>query len=160
MNFFSLPIVPELSRSLDVENVTINHEHMEGMMTTEKKECNPVVWFEIPVSDMARAAAFYEAVFRWPVKVENMADGMVMGWFPSSETGYGASGALVKGEGYVPTLGGMVIYFSETDINGALERVKKSGGNVIVEKTHIGKYGFYAWFEDTEGNRIGLHAME
>jgi uncharacterized protein len=159
MNYFRVPIVRDLWSGLHVEKVPINFENMEGMMSTERKECNPVVWFEIPVSDMARAAAFYEAVFRWPVKVENMADGMVMGWFPASETGYGASGALVKGEGYVPTLGGTVIYFSEPDINGALERVKTGGGNVIVEKTNIGRYGFYAWFEDTEGNRIGLHAM-
>ncbi len=128
-------------------------------MSTERKECNPVVWFEIPVADMARAAAFYESVFRWPIKVEYMDDGKVMGWFPASETGYGASGALVKDNGYEPMPSGMVIYFSEPDIDGTLECVKKSGGNVILEKTHIGKYGFYAWFEDTEGNRIGLHAM-
>lgn len=128
-------------------------------MQQSAKECNPVAWYEIPVTDMARAATFYEAVFSWPIKVETMADGMVMGWFPMSETAYGASGALVKGRSYVPSLGGMVIYFSEADINGALERVRKSGGNVIVEKTDIGKYGFYAWFEDSEGNRIGLHAM-
>jgi hypothetical protein len=128
-------------------------------MKTENKECNPVAWFEIPVSDMARAAAFYEAVFHFPIRVEQMEDGSVMGWFPMSETAYGVSGALVKGKSYLPTLGGVVIYFSEQDINGALERVRQSGGNVIVEKTGIGKYGFYAWFEDSEGNRIGLHAM-
>lgn len=126
----------------------------------EAKECNPVGWFEIPVTDMARAAAFYEAVFRWPVRVETMPDGEVRGWLPMSETGYGASGTLVKSEGYVPTLGGTIIYFSQTDIDGALGRVRTNGGNVIVDKTDIGQYGFYAWFEDTEGNRIGLHAMK
>ena len=131
----------------------------EGEMTTEKKECNPVAWFEIPVADMARAAAFYEAVFRLPVRVEVMENDTVMGWFPMSESAYGISGALVKSKGYVPTLGGMVIYFSESDIDGALDRVRSNGGNVITGKTDIGKYGFYAWFEDTEGNRIGLHSM-
>ena len=128
-------------------------------MTTQQKECNPVGWFELPVTDMDRAKAFYEAVFKFPIKLEEMEDGMHMGWFPMSETGYGASGALVKGKGYVPSLGGPLIYFSETDIDAVLERVRKSGGNVITNKTDIGKYGFYAWIEDTEGNRIGLHAM-
>ena len=128
-------------------------------MQTEKKECNPVAWFEIPVTDMTRAAAFYEAVFRMPVKVEPQEDGSVMGWFPMSESAYGISGALVKAKSYVPTLGGLVIYFSESDIDGALERVRSNGGNVITGKSDIGKYGFYAWVEDTEGNRIGLHSM-
>ncbi|NTV01529.1 MAG: VOC family protein [Chlorobiaceae bacterium] len=128
-------------------------------MTTERKECNPVAWFEIPVTDMARAAAFYEAVFKLPIRVEPIENGTVMGWFPMSESAYGISGALVKARDYLPTLGGMVIYFSEPDIEGALDRVRSHGGNVIIGKTDIGKYGFYAWFEDTEGNRIGLHAM-
>lgn len=128
-------------------------------MTVETKECNPVVWFEIPVTDMARAAAFYEAVFRRPVMVEARKDGAVTGQFPFSETGSGASGSLVKDEGYVPTLGGIIPYFTEPDIDGALDRVRENGGNVIVAKTDIGEYGHYAWFEDTEGNRIGLHAM-
>lgn len=131
----------------------------EIIMENEVKECNPVVWVEIPVNDMARAAAFYEEVFRKPIKVETMEDGCVMGWLPMSETGSGASGSLVKNKGYVPTLGGIVIYFSDTNINETLERVRKNGGNVITEKTAIGQYGFYAWFEDTEGNRIGLHSM-
>ncbi|NTU94015.1 MAG: VOC family protein [Chlorobiaceae bacterium] len=128
-------------------------------MSREQKECNPAAWFEIPVTDMARAAAFYESVFRWPIKLETMADGMVMGWFPMSESAYGASGSLVKGRGYVPTLGGAVLYFSEQDIDGALDRVRQNGGNVITDKTDIGVFGFYAWFEDSEGNRIGLHSM-
>jgi hypothetical protein len=128
------------------------------VMTTQKMECNPVGWFEIPVTDMNRAKAFYEAVLKYSIKIQDNEDGS-MGWFPMSETGYGASGALVHGKGYIPSLGGMLIYFSETDIDAALDRVRKSGGNVIKEKTDIGEYGFYAWVEDTEGNRIGLHSM-
>ena len=128
-------------------------------MKTETKEHNPVAWFEIPVTDMARAVTFYESVFRLPIRVETTEDDSMMGWFPMSESAYGISGSLVKAKGYVPTLGGLVIYFSEPNIDGTLERVRKSGGNVITEKTDIGNYGYFAWFEDTEGNRIGLHTM-
>lgn len=128
-------------------------------MVTEKMEHNPVGWFEIPVHDMERAKTFYEAVFNMPIEVHTMDDGMVMGWFPMSETGSGASGSLVKGKGYIPTLGGTLIYFSEPAIETALKRVRNNGGNVIKEKTDIGQYGFIAYIEDTEGNRIGLHNM-
>jgi hypothetical protein len=129
------------------------------VMTTEKKECNPVGWFEIPVTDMTRAKSFYEAVFKLPIEEKEMEEGMVMGWFPMSETGSGASGSLVKGTGYIPSLAGTLIYFSASDIDSTLDRVRNSGGNVISEKTSIGEYGFIACFEDSEGNRIGLHAM-
>ena len=128
-------------------------------MTTAKTECNPVGWFEIPVTDMLRAKTFYEAVFKWPIMEKEMENDIVMGWFPMSETGSGASGSLVKGKGYIPSLGGTLIYFSNSDIDGTLDRVRNNGGNVMTVKTSIGEYGFIAHFEDTEGNRIGLHAM-
>ena len=42
---------------------------------------NMVVWFEIPVSDMDRAKAFYEEVFQVDINVVNFG-GLLMGWFP------------------------------------------------------------------------------
>lgn len=119
-------------------------------------EHNPVSWFEIPVSDMARAKTFYETVIQLPLEEHEMND-LQMAWFPMSETGSGAAGSLVKGKMHLPSLAGSLIYFSTPDIESALERVKKMGGNIISTKTGIGEYGFIAFFEDTEGNRIGLH---
>lgn len=128
-------------------------------MTTTKREFNPAGWFEIPVSDMQRAKNFYEAVFRLPIDVMENEGGTLMGTFPMSESACGISGSLVQGKGYVPTLGGLILYFSEPDIDAALDRIREHGGNIITGKTDIGQYGWYAWFEDTEGNRLGLHAM-
>ncbi|MEI8033488.1 MAG: VOC family protein [Chlorobiaceae bacterium] len=119
-------------------------------------EHNPVSWFEIPVNDMTRAKAFYEAVTQLSLEEHEMNE-LQMAWFPMSETGSGAAGSLVRGEMQKPSLAGTLIYFSTPDIDSALERVKKNGGNVISKKTGIGEYGFIAFFEDTEGNRIGLH---
>jgi predicted enzyme related to lactoylglutathione lyase len=54
----------------------------------------------------------------------------------------------------------MLIYFTSSDIESALERVTKNGGKVIAGKKSIGEYGFVGFFSDSEGNRIGLHSRE
>jgi predicted enzyme related to lactoylglutathione lyase len=123
------------------------------------KELNPVGWFEIPVRDLARAKAFYEYVFA--IKLDEHQIGpLQMAWLPMNEDAVGASGSLVKGNGYDPSFEGVLIYFTAPDIEATLSRSKEKGGKVIAEKTRIGEYGFIALIQDTEGNRIGLHSRE
>jgi len=56
---------------------------------------NPVVWFEIPVNDLARAKAFYESVLG--VEITEMEMGpKKMGWFPMEMGGAGSAGTLVR----------------------------------------------------------------
>jgi hypothetical protein len=73
--------------------------------------------------------------------------------------GSGATGSLVKGETYVPSHDGTVVYFSVENIEETLARVKTQGGKELFPKTNIGEWGFIAQFEDSEGNRLALHAM-
>lgn len=123
-------------------------------MTTEY---NPVGWFEIPVTDLDRAKAFYEHVFALTLEVHQMGE-LQMAWFPMRENAIGATGSLVKGEKQRPARGGIVIYFSTPDIDAALARVRQKGGKVLAEKFSIGEYGFVGMAEDSEGNTIGLHS--
>jgi hypothetical protein len=118
---------------------------------------NPVGWFEIPVKDMARAKAFYEHVFALKLEEHQMGP-QSMAWFPMQEGVTGSAGSLVKGEGYQPSLEGVLVYFTTPDIDATLSRAKEKGGQVITEKTSIGEHGFYALVQDTEGNLIGLHS--
>jgi len=119
---------------------------------------NPVGWFEIPVSDMKRARAFYEHVLE--VKLDPHDMGAVkMAWFPMHSGAYGAAGTLVQGPSYEPSQGGTLVYFNTGDIGAALERAAKRGGRILKGRTDIGEYGFIAHFRDCEGNRIGLHSM-
>lgn len=120
---------------------------------------NPVNWFEIPVNDLERAKSFYEKVFGNPMQVADMG-AMRMAWFPMEDSTYGASGSLAKAEGYVPSHSGTTVYFSVTDIEATLAKVQENGGKVLVPRTDIGEYGVIAHFEDSEGNRIGLHSMK
>ena len=122
-------------------------------------EMNPVGWFEIPVTDMARATAFYEHVFGVKLEEHEMGPAL-MAWFPWKEGAMGAAGALVKGDAYEPSHAGVMVYFSAPDIEAALARAKEKGGAVLAEKFSIGEYGFVGTMQDSEGNRIGLHSRE
>lgn len=119
---------------------------------------NPVIWFEIPVVDLDRATAFYEAVFGYTLATSEMGP-LLMAMFPMKEATEGAAGSLVRGDGYVPAKTGTVIYFSVQDIPATLERVVAGGGKALLPKTSIGEYGFIGRFEDTEGNIVALHSM-
>jgi uncharacterized protein len=114
-------------------------------------------WFEIPVTDMERAKAFYEAVFDLQLDVHQMGT-QEMAWFPMVEGAYGAGGALVRGQGYLPTHTGVVIYLMVADIESTLERVSAKGGRILARKCAIGDYGFIGFLADSEGNRIGIHS--
>jgi predicted enzyme related to lactoylglutathione lyase len=119
---------------------------------------NPVIWFELYVDDMARARAFYEAVFE--VNLESMSDaGMEYYAFPMQNDQVGAGGALAKMEGMAPGGGGTLIYFHCDDCAVEESRVAGAGGTVIKPKMSIGAYGFMSLVLDTEGNTIGLHSQ-
>jgi predicted enzyme related to lactoylglutathione lyase len=122
------------------------------------EKLNPVIWFEIPVENMERGKAFYEAVFGQKLTLLEMGPRQ-MAMF-SMEMGIpGIGGALVKEEHFVPAYAGTIVYFSVADITGTLNKVVANNGKELIPKTSIGEYGFCAYFEDSEGNRIGLHTM-
>ncbi len=116
---------------------------------------NPVLYFEIPVTDIDRATAFYEAVFGYDF-VRETVDGYEMALFPFAEGGPGATGALAQGDVYVPSLTGPILYFRVDDIDAILTRAVAQGGQVLYPKKDIGPLGFVAEIQDSEGNRIAL----
>lgn len=128
-------------------------------------EQNVVCWFEIPVNDMDRAVAFYEAVFQFKIHVQTFGKEL-MGWFPGSEdqSAPNAGGSLIYNpEYYKPSPHGVIVYFAsrKNDVNDELSRVEAAGGKVIVPKTQINEeIGFMGAFIDTEGNRIALHSRK
>ena len=119
-----------------------------------------VVWFEIPVNDMDRAKAFYESVFKIKIGVQDFG-GLLMGWFPFTEGGSGASGTLIKQDSYIPSKEGTLVYFNCEDVANELGRVEDAGGQIYQPKTQISpEHGYMAVFIDTEGNRIALHSKQ
>lgn len=122
---------------------------------------NVVGWFEIPVSDMDRAAKFYEAVFDINLS-RHIFGNFEMAWFPEAESQIGSAGSLVKSDkNYKPSTEGVLIYFTAQsgDLENELGKVEKAGGKVLMSKTPVSEeYGFMALILDTEGNRIALHS--
>ncbi len=116
---------------------------------------NPVVHFEIPVTDMDRAIGFYQAVFGYKLERAEV-DGYDMAFFPRADGKPGAAGALAKGDVYRPSHDGPVLYFDVPDIDAVIARAKARGARVLYAKKDIGDAGFVAEIEDSEGNRIAL----
>jgi predicted enzyme related to lactoylglutathione lyase len=113
-------------------------------------------WFEIPVTDIARAVKFYEAIFGIKLQVSR-GEGFSSANFPHNG---GVGGGLVQGDGYAPNAGGTLIYLNANpDLSAVLERVERAGGQRVKPKTDIGENGFFAIILDSEGNRIALHSM-
>lgn len=117
---------------------------------------NPVSSFEIPVSKMDRAIKFYEAVLEIGLERQNI-DGYEMALFPSNPGAPGATGALAKGDVYVPAKAGPVVYFDVGDIDAVLARATAQGGKILYPRKDVGEFGMVAEFEDSEGNRIAIH---
>jgi predicted enzyme related to lactoylglutathione lyase len=116
---------------------------------------NAASWFDIPVADLDRAARFYGAILGLTLE-RYSGPGIEGALFPAQ----GLGGTLLSGEGFVPSHDGSVVYLNGApDLNAVLERIPPAGGKVLLAKTAIpGNRGFFAYFEDTEGNRVGLHS--
>jgi uncharacterized protein len=118
---------------------------------------NPVCFFEIPVNDLDRAIRFYEGAFGFSFERVTV-DGNEMAWFPLIGGAPGISGALAKGDSYVPSTTGSRVYFRVDDLDAVLAKAVAHGAKVLYPKTSVGELGWVAEFEDSEGNRIALHA--
>ena len=122
---------------------------------------NMVGWFEVPVTNMERAKAFYDTVFNIDIQVQDFG-GVLMGWFPYADDKPGASGSLIKHEAYQASDSkGVLVYFSSADVDNELGRVEAAGGKVIQPKTQISpEVGYMGIFIDSEGNRMALHSRK
>jgi len=118
---------------------------------------NPVSYFEIPVLDLDRAVDFYAAVFGFAFEPMQI-DGRDMALLPHAEGAHGISGALVKGDSYLPGDEGARVYFTVADIVPVLARAVDAGGRVLQGETAIGNIARVAEIADSEGNCVALYA--
>lgn len=119
---------------------------------------NALNWFEIPVTDINRATSFYEGIFDVKMFQMEMAD-TKMAMFPTNAESGKSGGALAQSAMHTPSKSGAIIYLNANpDLQHVLDRIESKGGKVNMPKTSIGENGFMAFFEDTEGNTLGLHS--
>lgn len=116
-----------------------------------------VIHFEIPSDDLAQAQDFYRKVFGWGFKKWDnnyitvyTADHDENGH--STEVGAINGGLQKRGpRAAVPT-----IVIGVKDIDSKLNEIMKNGGMIVVPKESLEGEGYYAQFEDPDGNRIGV----
>ncbi|WP_025739902.1 VOC family protein [Aquimarina pacifica] len=117
---------------------------------------NPIQWLEIATIDIERAKDFYSKVFHLEFQLLETPDSkMYMFGEPARP---GSAGSLIQSADSKPSTDGTIIYFSCEDVATEAGRVEEAGGKLIIPKTDIGEFGFFAQLIDTEGNRIGLHS--
>jgi predicted enzyme related to lactoylglutathione lyase len=116
---------------------------------------NIAMHFEIPATDMTRAIGFYSRVFGITFERAEI-DGNEMALFPLSEGGEGCSGALARGETYVPSLDGTRIYLAVADIEQVMASALLAGAQCLYPVTRVSDTIRVAEFQDPEGNRIAL----
>jgi uncharacterized protein len=119
---------------------------------------NILNWYEIPATNLDRAVKFYEHLLGIKIHTQEM-NGMKMGYLP--QEGESIGGAIMAGPGQTPSGSGVTIYFKGgSDLAALLVRVEPAGGVILMPKTLISQQiGHIALFQDSEGNRVGLHSM-
>jgi predicted enzyme related to lactoylglutathione lyase len=125
----------------------------------EHTQQHAVNWFEIPVRDIDRAQSFYEALLAAPMRREAMGT-HTMAMFGSADAGVG--GCLLAGADVpAPAAHGSLVYLNaEPSLDAVLARVEAAGGRIATPKVQLpGDLGCFAHITDTEGNRVGLHAL-
>lgn len=124
-------------------------------MSNWSSQYNRAVWFEIPVSDLERASAFYRATLALKLQPQpgNPQQAVL-------ESAGGNSGSLVLDPDAVSDNGVLIYLNVEGRLREAIEQALAHGGRLLRAIQPVGDYGFRAVLRDSEGNRIALHARQ
>lgn len=110
-------------------------------------------WAEIPVTDLARASAFYNAVLQTEL-IQSDGDPNPMATIPTRE-GQGIAGHLYPGKPAPRGTGNTIHLVASEPLETVMERVKDAGGEVVTPAIDIPAGSFFYAF-DPDGNSIGL----
>jgi predicted enzyme related to lactoylglutathione lyase len=118
---------------------------------------DPVIHFEMPAEDSERVRRFYESAFGW----QTTPLGPEMGGFvlaftteTEEETRIPRKRGAINGGFYKRTEPNQPVKFTilVDDIREAMKRIEAAGGKVLGEPIEMPGVGYFADFEDTEGN--------
>ncbi|HEY43579.1 MAG TPA: VOC family protein [Anaerolineae bacterium] len=71
-----------------------------------------------------------------------------------AEPGPGGGFNQVDNEAF--KVGDVLVYIRTSDIDTTLKKIESLGGKTLVPKTEIPNIGWFAFFADPTGNRVGL----
>ena len=124
----------------------------------QQQRNSKIVWFEIPVANMDRAKKFYETIFKINLTVALFGPERIA-VFPYEAPAI--SGCLIEAANLKPGHGPLPALNADPFLDEVLDRVEAAGGSIYHPCTQLPEgMGCFARIEDTEGNLIGLHAMQ
>lgn len=109
-----------------------------------------ITHIDIPADDIQRATAFYSELFGWGIAAPPGFEGYPMWRAPNGISG----GGITAREGILQVPRS---YVEVDSIDDTLTRVAELGGRTVLEKSEISPTSWWAAFEDSEGNQIGLY---
>jgi uncharacterized protein len=113
-----------------------------------------IVHVEIPADNPSAASKFYADLFGWGVQYD---EGLNYHMFQAAS---GPAGGIVQvGEDPPYKAGELVVYVSADDIDATLAKAESLGATTIMPKMEIPGVGWFAFFADPTGNRIGLYTV-
>ncbi len=125
-------------------------------MSDFNSQHNRAVWFDIPVTDLTRATAFYAEVLA--IKVDQQSFGEFQ--FSVLDHQDGNGGCLVPKPDEIAADRGILLYLNVNGrIRDAVAKAKDKGGQVVEDVHSIGPHGYRAMLLDSEGNRVALHSV-
>ncbi len=123
---------------------------------------DPIVHFELPVTDTEAAKKFYGPIFDWTLQDWPMPDGSTyigVHTTPIDEKTRqplkpgGINGGIMLKNDKVKA---PVFAIHVSSIDEKMKQVEKAGGKVVMPKVDMMGMGFYAYFSDPSGNVVGL----
>lgn len=115
-----------------------------------------VIHFELHADQPERAIAFYRSSLGWEFEEYEGEDEY---WIirtgapdePGIDGGMVRRQAPLEGEG----IRTFVCTVEVEDLDGTIEDVRHSGGQIVLDKQEVPGLGWLAYFQDTEGNILG-----
>lgn len=127
---------------------------MNAITPVKAVPVHAAVWFEIPIADMERAKAFYDAVLG--TELQDAPGGPnPMSIFPARDEN-SVAGHIYPGKPAAAGAGS-TIHLAVSDLEAAMARVGENGGTVVSGVIDI-PAGRFAYCLDPDGNSIGLFA--
>ena len=125
------------------------------------KRTSPIIRFDLPAEDGARAAAFYESVFGWQMRFKGGDnDCSLRATTTESDAGGPKGPGAIDGSPFPKSRDRAGLYPAVTieveDIQEAIDRISQAGGRVLGDIIFRPGLGRFIVFLDPECNRVGV----
>ena len=122
------------------------------------KFLDKVIHFEIPVDNLERAKNFYKIAFNWMISPVPELQYTILGTVEVDQMNMpkesGAiNGGMMQRSDKIKT---PVLTIGVENIDDAMKKVESLGGKIVQGKMEVPNMGVTAYFQDTEGNVLGL----